>query len=332
VRLLFFGTPEFAVPTLVRIADSRAHVIAAVVSQPDRPSGRGRRVSPSAVSAAALERGLPLLRPERVGAPEVVEALRAAAADLGVVVAFGQFLPRAVRECTRLGYLVNGHASVLPRHRGAAPIARALLAGDAETGISVMRVEREMDAGPVALVRTLAIAPDEDAGSLTERLAALAADAIAEALARIEAGTVTWREQDAARATLAPKIASDELAIDWREPAIAIARRVRAFGPTPGARTALRGEPLRILAARAEPGPSDGAPGTVCARTNETLRVATGDGWLVPERVQRAGGSALDIAAFLRGRPISDGEKLGKRPEAARSEAEPSEGPSGGLS
>ena len=241
----------------------------------------------------------------------MVAALRAAAADLGVVVAFGQFLPKPIRELPRLGYLVNGHASVLPRHRGAAPIARALLAGDPETGISVMRVEREMDAGPVALVRTLAIAPDEDAGQLGERLALLAADAIAEALAQIADGRVRWRDQDAARATLAPKIDPAELAIDWSEPADAIARRVRAFAPAPGARTALRGEPLRILAARAEPGPTDRAPGVVRARAGELLRVATGDGWLVPERVQRAGGNALDIDAYLRGRPISDGEKLG---------------------
>ena len=309
MRLIFFGTPDFAVPTLVRL--SGEHEIAAVVSQPDRPSGRGRRVSPSPVSALAQDRGLALLRPERVGVPEVVDALRAAAADLGVVVAFGQFLPRPVRELPRLGYLVNGHASVLPRHRGAAPIARALLAGDRETGISVMRVEREMDAGPVALVRTLAIAPDEDAGQLTDRLARLCADAISEALVRIASGSVDWTEQDPARATLAPKIETSELAIDWREPADAIARRVRAFAPAPGARSELRGEPLRILAARAEAGPTDRAPGTVRVREREALRVATGDGWLALERVQRAGGNPLEIAAFLRGRPISDGERLG---------------------
>jgi methionyl-tRNA formyltransferase len=312
VRLIFFGTPDFAVPTLVRLAEQ--HEIVAVVSQPDRPSGRGRRVSPSPVSALAQERGLALLRPERVGAPEVVDALHGAAPDLGVVVAFGQFLPRAVRELPRHGYLVNGHASVLPRHRGAAPIARALLAGDRETGISVMRVEREMDAGPVALVRTLEIAPDEDAGSLTERLAELCAGAIAEALAQIANRSVRWTEQEHARATLAPKIETAELAIDWREPAAAIARRVRAFAPAPGARSELRGESLRILAARAEAGPVDRAPGLARVREREPLHIATGDGWLVPERVQRAGGNPLEIAAFVRGRPISDGERLGTSP------------------
>jgi methionyl-tRNA formyltransferase len=311
VRLAFFGTPAFAVPALERLADGGAHEIAVVVSQPDRPSGRGRRVHPSPVSEAALERGLPLLRPERVGESEVADALRAAAPDLGVVVAFGQFLPRPVRELPRLGYLVNAHASVLPRHRGAAPIARALLAGDAETGISVMRVEREMDAGAVALVRTLAIAPDEDAGSLGERLSRLAADALVDALAQIEAGSVRWREQDHALATLAPKIASEELEIDWREGAAAIALRVRAFAPAPGARTRLGGDALRILAARAEPGPLDRAPGAARVRAGEPLRVATGDGWLLPRRLQRAGKNALDVEAYLRGRPISDGERFG---------------------
>jgi methionyl-tRNA formyltransferase len=311
MRLLFFGTPAFAVPTLARLADGGEHEIAAVVSQPDRPSGRGRRMSPSPISTAAQQRGLTLLRPERVGAPEIVDALRAAAPDLGVVVAFGQFLPRPVRELPRLGYLVNAHASLLPRHRGAAPIARALLAGDRETGISVMRVEREMDAGAVALVRMIAIEPGEDAGRLGDRLALLAADAIAEALAQIADGRVRWIEQDHARATLAPKIDTAELAIDWREPADAIARRVRAFAPAPAARTALRGEPLRILAARAEPGPADRAPGTARVRAGEPVRIATGEGWLVPERVQRAGGNPLEIDAFVRGRPISDGETLG---------------------
>jgi len=309
VRLVFFGTPAFAVPTLARL--SCEHEIAAVVSQPDRPSGRGRRVQPSPVSAAARERGFALWCPERVGAPDVVAALRVASVDLGVVVAFGQFLPRPIRELPRLGYLVNGHASVLPRHRGAAPIPRAILAGDAETGISVMRVEREMDAGPVALVRTLAIAPDEDAGQLADRLSALAAEAIAEALAQIAGGRVQWREQDPGRATLAPKIEPTETAIDWSDSARAIARRVRAFAPSPAARTLLRGESLRILAARAEPGPTDRAPGIALVRAGESVRIATGDGWLRPERVQRAGGKTLEIAAYLRGRPISDGEPFG---------------------
>ena len=295
-------------PTLERLL-AGPHEVAAVVSQPDRPRGRGRARQPSPVSRCALERGAPLLRPERVA--EALPALADAAPDLGVVVAFGQFLPRSVRELPRRGYCINAHASLLPRWRGAAPIARAILAGDTRTGISVMRVEREMDAGPVALVRELAIGADETCGELTQRLADLAADAIAEALTEIAADTAMWREQDAARATLAPKLERDEARLDWREPARALALRVRALSPSPGAHGDWQGEPLRILRARAEPGATGREPGRVHAPGDGSLRIATGDGWLVPLVLQRAGGRPLDTAAFLRGRPIPDGARLG---------------------
>jgi methionyl-tRNA formyltransferase len=288
--------------------------VAVVVSQPDRPRGRGRRQGPSPVAALALREGLPLLQPERVGGPEVEAALRAHAPDLGVVVAFGQFLPRRIRELPRLGYLINGHASLLPRWRGAAPIARAILAGDERTGISVMRVEREMDAGAVALRAELAIREDEDAGSLTARLAALAASAVASVLDAIDAGTASWAPQDPAGVTLAPKLEPGEARLDWREPAAALTRRVRAFAPTPGAWSELAGERLRILAARAEPGPAADPPGTVRVAAGSErrfpLRIATGDGWLAPTRVQRAGGRAMDVDAFLRGAALADGTRL----------------------
>jgi len=258
---------------------------------------------------------VPLLRPERVGAPEVSTALRARAPDLGVVVAFGQFLPRGIRELPRLGYLINGHASLLPRWRGAAPIARAILAGDARTGISVMRVEREMDAGAVALRAEIAIGEDEDAGSLGARLAALCADAIARTLDAIDAGSASWTPQTPAGVTLAPKLEPGEARLDWREPAAALARRVRAFAPSPGAWSELDGERLRILAACAQPGPAPDPPGTVrLAPGSERrlpLRIATGDGWLAPTRLQRAGGRALDVGAFLRGAALADGARLG---------------------
>jgi methionyl-tRNA formyltransferase len=300
------------VPTLDRLL-AGPHEVALVVSQPDRPRGRGRAEQPSPVSERALSAGVPLLRPERVG--DELPALRGAAADMGVVVAFGQFLPKAVRELPARGYCINAHASLLPRWRGAAPIARAILAGDARTGISVMRVEREMDAGAVALVRELEIGPEEDCGSLTERLAQLAAGAIADALAAIDAGTAVWREQDASRATLAPKLERGEAQLAWSEPARALALRVRAFAPAPGAFTLWQGEPLRILRARAEPGAVDRAPGTVRLAKDGVFRVATGEGWLVPSELQRAGGRPMDPAAFLRGRPIPDGARLG--PEAS---------------
>jgi methionyl-tRNA formyltransferase len=281
----------------------------AVVSQPDRPRGRGRRLSPSPVAEVALREKLLLLRPERVGDAEA--ALRDARPDLGVVVAFGQFLPLRIRSLPALGYCINGHASLLPRWRGAAPIARAILAGDRTTGVSVMRVEREMDAGAVALRREIEIGPDETTGELEARLAELTAELVAEAVDAIGAGRVAWTSQDAAGACAAPKLGRADAQLDFREGAAPLARRVRALAPAPGATTALGGEPLRILAARAEPGAVDAAPGTVRRRGGGALRIATADGWLVPLVLQRAGGRPLDVDAFLRGRDIPDGTRLG---------------------
>jgi len=300
------------VPTLERLFGG-PHAVVAAVTQPDRPRGRGRRLSPSPVAEAAERAGVPAWRTERVGDPAFVARLRELDAELGVVVAFGQFLPRAVRELPRAGFLLNAHASLLPRHRGAAPIAHAILAGDAETGISVMRVDREMDAGPVALVKRLAIGPDESTGELEERLAQLAADAIEEAVARHAAGGLAWVEQDASRATLAPKITVEDAKLDWREPAAALGRRVRAMAPRPGAWTPWEGERLRILRARvAEEPAADDAPGTARSGAHDApLRIATGAGWLAPLRLQRAGGRPLDVADFQRGRAIPDGARLG---------------------
>jgi len=216
VRLVFFGTPELAVPTLEKLL-AGSHPVVGVVSQPDRPRGRGRRTAPSPVSRVAQLAGVPLLRPQRVGEPEVEAELRRLAPDLGVVVAFGQFLPRRIRELPRLGYLINAHASLLPKHRGAAPIQRAILAGDARTGVSVMRVEREMDAGPVALVREIEIGPEETGGALAERIAALSAEAVAEVIEQIAQGRVRWTPQPAAGATLAPKLSAADAALGSRK-------------------------------------------------------------------------------------------------------------------
>jgi methionyl-tRNA formyltransferase len=310
LRLAFFGTPEFAVPSLERLLEG-PHPVVAVVSQPDRRRGRGRRVSPSPVARVAERAGIPLLRPERVGDPAVEAQLRTTAPDLGAVVAFGQFLPRRIRELPSEGYLVNGHASLLPKYRGAAPIARAILAGEGATGASIMRVEREMDAGPCALRRELAIREGENAGELSERLARLAAEALAEVIDGIAAGDVSWQAQVDADATLAPKIERGELDLDFRDGADALVRRVRAFAPTPGAVTRLDGESLRILAAIATSEAADAPTGTVRRDASGTPRIATGDGWLVPLRLQRAGGRAMDTADFLRGRPIPDGTRLG---------------------
>jgi methionyl-tRNA formyltransferase len=296
------------VPTLARLLEGPHRVVAAV-SQPDRPRGRGRRRSPGPVARLALAAGVPLLRPERVGDAEISAELARFAPDLGVVVAFGQFLPKRVRELPARGYLINAHASLLPRHRGAAPIAHAILAGDAETGVSIMRVEREMDAGPVCLVKRTPIAPDETAGALEERLAGLAAEAVSEALDAIAAGRARFAPQDAALATFAPKLAAGDAALDFARPAEELARRVRALAPRPGAAASLDGERLRILLARAEPGAADRPPGTL-ARAGDALRVATGAGWLRLLRLQRPGGRALDTAEWLRGAVLRGGARL----------------------
>jgi methionyl-tRNA formyltransferase len=243
--------------------------------------------------------------------PEVERELREQRPDLGVVVAFGQFVPRRIRELPALGYCINGHASLLPRWRGAAPVAHAILAGDAVTGVSVMRVEREMDAGPVALQREIPIRPEENAGELAARLAGLGAELVDQVIEAIAGERVAWTPQDAARATRAPKIERADARLDWNQPAAALVRRVRAMAPAPGAFTALDGETLRILAARADAGPAAAAPGTVTHPPGAPLRVATGQGWLVPRVVQRAGGKALEVEAFLRGRRIPDGARLG---------------------
>lgn len=294
-------------PTLERLL-AGPHPVVGVVSQPDRERGRGRRRQPSPVSEVALARGVPLLRPERVA--ECEPALRELAPDLGVVVAFGQFLPRRIRELPAIGYLINAHASLLPRHRGAAPIAWAILEGDAETGISVMRVEREMDAGPVLLRRRTPIGPEETRGELEERLAVLAAEAIEEAVTRIAAGDAHFEPQDPAGASEAPRITRRDAWLDFRQAAEALVRRVRAMAPAPVAFTTLEGEPLRIHRAAADPSPTDRAPGTV-RRRGEELAIATGRGWLLPRVLQRAGGRAMETAAFLRGRDIADGTVLG---------------------
>jgi len=310
---VFFGTPQLAVPTLARLLEG-PHRVVAVVSQPDRPRGRGRRRSPSPVSERALAAALPLLRPERVGEAGVVSALQGRAPDLGVVMAFGQFLPKAIRELPRLGYLINAHASLLPRHRGAAPIAHALLAGDRETGVSIMRVEREMDAGAVCLEKRIPIDEADTSGSLEQRLGVLAAEAVAEALDAIAAGQARFVPQDASLASLAPKLAADDALLDFSAAAAELARRVRALAPKPGAAAQLGAERLRIHAAHAEPGPTGCAPGTL-RQSAGALCVATGEGWLVLDRLQRAGGRVLAAEEFLRGFALPDGARL-TRPAA----------------
>ncbi len=309
LRLVFFGTPEFALPSLRGLAASR-HPVVGVVSQPDRPRGRGRRLVPTPVKAEAKALGLPVLQPEKVGEAAALEWLGELAPELGCVVAFGQFIPKSVRELPRHG-LINAHASLLPRHRGAAPIQHAILEGDARSGITVIRVTRLMDAGDWCLMRETEIGADETAGELSARLSELAAEALLEAVDQIAAGRVEFRPQAAGGVTLAPKLTREFGRIHWSEVCARVLRRIRAATPWPGADLRLRksGARLRILDAAgvdASPGPS--RPREVRVEA-ERLLVAALDGWVEVLKLQRPGGRPLSAAEYLRGASVPGDEE-----------------------
>jgi methionyl-tRNA formyltransferase len=302
LRILFAGTPEFSVPPLRALLGSD-HRVVGVYTQPDRPAGRGRQLAASPVKAVALEHGIPVHQPVNFKAAQDLEALEAIGADLMVVVAYGLLLPQRVLDAPRLG-CVNIHASLLPRWRGAAPIQRAVLAGDDETGITIMQMEAGLDTGPMLLVRRLPIAPDETGGSLHDRLAVLGAEALTAALPGIESGTLHPRIQDDALATYAKKLQKAEASIDWTLPALAIERQVRAFNPWPVAETRLDGEALRIWRARAIEG-EDGTPGAVVAASREGIDIATGAGRLRILELQPPGRRAMSARDFLNARDLS---------------------------
>ncbi|WP_170120164.1 methionyl-tRNA formyltransferase [Fulvimonas soli] len=302
MRVVFAGTPEFAVPCLAACRASGAEVVA-VYTQPDRPAGRGRRLAPSPVKQAALEAGLPVEQPESLKSAEVQARLAAYAPDLMVVVAYGLILPRKVLAIPRLGCW-NVHASLLPRWRGAAPIQRAILAGDAETGVDLMRMEAGLDTGPVLLEKRTPIRPDDTGGTLHDRLAALGAEALAEGLARTQAGEVLAAvPQPAEGVTYAHKLDKAEARLDFARPAIELERQVRAFDPWPVAEGEIAGEPLRIWAAQALDRPHAAAPGSVLAAGREGIELACGKGVLRVTVVQRAGGRRISAADYLNARP-----------------------------
>jgi methionyl-tRNA formyltransferase len=322
LRVLFFGTPEFAVPSLDALLDSPDATVVGVVTQPDRPRGRGQHVSASPVKARAEAAGLPVLQPARLAAADVLEAMRAVGADLGVVAAYGRLLPEAVLALPRLG-LVNVHASILPRWRGASPIERAIMAGDAETGVTIMRVVKALDAGAMFSVARTPIDPNETGAALEARLAAIGASLLAATLPAIAAGTATETPQDESLVTLAPRILKTDGAVAWDEPARAIHDRVRALVPWPRAYTfagALRlviheTRPHASLAAAwgatagtREPAGSAAQPGVVAVSPKGTLLVGAGEGSVVEiRRVQEDGRRVLDARAFLAGRPLPPG-------------------------
>ena len=301
LRIAFLGTADFAVPSLAACLAAGCDV-AAVVTQPERPGDRGRP-APRPVGELARERGLPLLQPPRIREPAATAELLGLGLDALVVAAYGQILPVALLEGPRLGG-VNVHGSLLPRWRGASPVAAAILAGDAETGVSIMRMDAGMDTGPVYAMRATPIAAAETATELTGRLAALGADLLVEVLAGLEAGTVTAAPQDGAAATLAPRLRREDGRVDWSEMGAAeVDRRVRGLDPWPGVTAPLGGTDVRLLAG--EPlarGDGAGPPGTVLRTDREVAEVATRGGVYAVRRVQPPGRRPMDAAAYLRGR------------------------------
>lgn len=304
MRIVFAGTPEFAAVSLEALLAAR-HDVTLVLTRTDRPAGRGRKLRPSAVKQIAARRGLSLLQPATLKDPAVLRAVEASRPEATVVAAYGLIFPPALLRLAPRG-CVNVHASLLPRWRGAAPIQRALLAGDAITGISIMQMDEGLDTGPVLLQESVAILPEDTAATLHDRLAALGARLVVRALAE----GPSPRPQDERSATYAARITHEEAEIDWRKPAAEIERQVRAFNPAPGAQTRLDGTTLKIWHARSEPGPSR-APGSVCAADAGGLVVACGDGVLRIIELQRAGGRRMSAGAFLAGFRLGRDARLG---------------------
>ena len=307
------GTPALAAHILDRLA-SRAgpeFEVVAVVTRPDRPRGRGLALEPCEVAAIAARRGLPVLKPEKIRTEEFLRQLKAFAPDLLVVAAYGRILPAAVLEAARLMSL-NVHASLLPRHRGAAPIEAALLAGDRTTGVTIMRMTEQMDAGPILLQREIPIAPDETQATLKVKLAELGAEALLEALAKFARGEIRELAQDESKATYCRPVKKEDAIIDWSLDAARIEAMTRAYDPWPVARTRLGGKELLVFRAKLEDrGIGDEPPGTV-VRVEPVPVVRCGSGMLGLLEVQAPGRKRMAAADFMRGRRITKGHRLGQ--------------------
>ena len=298
LRIVFAGTPEFAAEHLKALLDSPYEIVA-VYTQPDRPAGRGQKLMSSPVKQLALEHHIPVMQPPTLRAPEAQAELAALKPDLLVVVAYGLILPQVVLDIPRLG-CINSHASLLPRWRGAAPIQRAIEAGDSESGVTVMRMEAGLDTGPMLLKSVTPISADDTGGSLHDRLAKLGPPAVIEAIAGLAAGTLQGEVQDDSLATYAHKLNKDEARIDWNRPAVELERVIRAFNPWPICHSTLNGEALKVLAATLAD--AQGEPGQILAASKDGLIVGCGAGALCLTRLQLPGGKALNFSDFFNSR------------------------------
>ncbi|HEY4367930.1 MAG TPA: methionyl-tRNA formyltransferase [Steroidobacteraceae bacterium] len=308
LSIVFAGTPQFSVPALAALAASE-HRVVAVYTQPDRPAGRGQQLATSAVKQYAVQHGLPVEQPATLRDAAAVERLAQWQADVMVVVAYGLILPPSVLKVPAMG-CINIHASLLPRWRGAAPIHRAILAGDRQTGITIMQMDAGLDTGPMLLERITQISPQDTAAVLHDRLASLGAEAIVAALAGLASGSITAHPQPPEGATYAAKLRKEEALIDWSKSSFELDRQVRAFNPWPVAETRLHGQQLRIWEATAADTATTAVPGTVVAANAGGIAVATGSGLLHLTRVQLAGRKAVPAAEFLHAQRL-DGTVLG---------------------
>lgn len=311
LRIVFFGTPQFAVPTLERLLASR-HPLVGVVTQPDRPRGRGHIVSDAPVKALAAGRGLPIFQPSRLRDPEVETTLRRWQPDLAIVAAYGKLIPDHLLTLPRLG-MINVHASLLPKYRGAAPVHRAVMAGEIETGVTIMRVSRELDAGAMFAKVARRIEPNDTSVDVERDLAGLGADLLVRVVDEIAAGTAREEPQDEAQATYAPKVTRDEGLIDWAQPARAIHDKVRGLYPWPHAHTFVEATRVIVLRTHVEAAVTDPpTPGFVLHVSREAIHVSAGDGHaLAIEQLQPEGKRPMSVRDFLAGHPLASGGRLG---------------------
>lgn len=306
MRIIFMGTPDFSVPTLEALVASE-HEVAAVVTQPDKPKGRGKEIHMSPVKECALKHNIPVYQPVRARDEAFVEEMRTLKPDAMVVIAFGQILPKSLLDLPKYG-CVNIHASLLPKYRGAAPIQWAVINGDEETGITTMMMDVEMDTGDMLEKTVIKLNPDETGGSLFDRLSLLGGDLILSTLSKLEKGEITPQPQDHAQATYVKKISKSMGDIDWTMDAVSIERLVRGLNPWPSAFTRWNGKMLKIWEAKVLPDQETKAPcGSVISASDEGLKIQTGNGVLCVTSLQLEGKKRMDTAAFLRGYQVESG-------------------------
>jgi len=310
LRVLFIGTSDFACPSLKALLDA-SYPVLEVVTQPDRPKGRGQKLTPPPVKVLALARQLPVFQPVRLRDPEAVEHLKSLKPDLIVVAAYGQILSSAVLSIPPLG-CVNVHGSLLPKYRGAAPIARAILMGEKTTGVTTMLMDEGMDTGPILLAEETEIATQDNLQSLHDRLARMGADLLLQTLSGFEKGTVRPKAQDHSRATYAPKISKEEGRINWRSPAQTLCNLLRAFDPWPGAYSTWKGKTIKLFRPSVLAGTPEEIAGTLIKATSQGIIITAADGYLVVKELQMENRPRLSAEQFLRGTPLEPGRRLGE--------------------